>query len=235
MTDLRQFEERVRESVAEAERAREQRAQKLTDVMADQEARRQRLEARRQRFQAFAEPLHVRVLRPRFDMLARHFPNLSTDCFRTSTGYFSVGRLARTERFPASTTLTLGLELDSAGQTASVLFSLEIVPRLMSYDATDHLDLLLDDLDEAQIDDWVEAHMLRFVHTYLRLETEPNYQRENREVDPVCGMEVSRVDVVHRCEFGQQFYFFCSEACWGKFLANPTLFLASPHPLVSGS
>jgi YHS domain-containing protein len=235
MTDLRQFEERVRERVAEAEQAREQRARKLTEVMADQEARRGHLEARRQRFQAFAEPFHVRVVKPRFDMLARHFPSLSTDCFRTSTGYFSIGRLARTERFPASTTLTLGLDLDSAGQTASVLYRLEIVPRLMSYDTTDHLDQTLDDLDEAKIDDWVEAQMLRFVQTYLRLATEPNYQRENRVVDPVCGMEVSRVDVVHRCEFGQQFHFFCSEACWGKFLANPALYLAGLTPGRSGS
>jgi len=44
-------------------------------------------------------------------------------------------------------------------------------------------------------------------------------------VDPVCGMTVSDTSK-HRSSFEGTDYYFCSEHCENKFIANPSVFLA---------
>jgi YHS domain-containing protein len=225
MASVGQFEERIRERLPDTERTRGERVRRCADVMAGQETS-------HQRFQAFAEPFHTRVLQPRLASLARRFPDSSVGHFRTTTGFLSVCRFARTDRFPASTMLALGLDLDVARQMATVRYHLEIIPILMSTHATDHLDLPLDGLDEALIDEWIERHLLRFVDTYLRVESDPHYQHDTLKLDPVCGTQIDRVDVAYRCQFASRSYFFCSDACRRAFLATPALFLSGRLPWV---
>jgi YHS domain-containing protein len=41
------------------------------------------------------------------------------------------------------------------------------------------------------------------------------------EMDPVCGMIVSRGDVAERSEYQGRTYCFCSSECKGRFEKNP--------------
>lgn len=38
--------------------------------------------------------------------------------------------------------------------------------------------------------------------------------------DPICGMEVDETKALYTVELGDEVYFFCSEACKNKFLAQ---------------
>jgi hypothetical protein len=62
--------------------------------------------------------------------------------------------------------------------------------------------MLLDEVDEAKTAFWIEAKILHFVDTYLRLETPDHYQQENMATDPVCGMRVNKEPpLVQSCRY----------------------------------
>ena len=42
-----------------------------------------------------------------------------------------------------------------------------------------------------------------------------------KEIDPVCGMEVTEADAAARVEWAGQTFLFCSETCRDEFLADP--------------
>src|SRR5271154_3789217 len=49
--------------------------------------------------------------------------------------------------------------------------------------------------------------------------------------DPVCGMDVDPRDDRHRAEVGGSTYYFCSNGCKIKFVANPSSYIAAkPKP-----
>ncbi|HYK81020.1 MAG TPA: heavy metal translocating P-type ATPase [Micropepsaceae bacterium] len=54
-------------------------------------------------------------------------------------------------------------------------------------------------------------------------------------VDPVCGMQVKRTPGSLRAEYAGANYYFCSEACRKKFLADPERYVTSSRPLTAAS
>jgi Cu+-exporting ATPase len=62
--------------------------------------------------------------------------------------------------------------------------------------------------------------------------TEPGAAADARTVrDPVCGMHVDPSKTAHRVTLGGNDYFFCSDGCRTKFIANPEKYLkTTPHP-----
>lgn len=99
----------------------------------------------------------------------------------------------------------------------------------MEYQHEDRLVLLVQELPDGRLEEWFETRLLRFLQTYMRLETEPSYQRENLALDPVGGMELSRVDAAYRFEVAGRPYFFCSEGCYSRFVTNPSLYVRGPN------
>ena len=45
--------------------------------------------------------------------------------------------------------------------------------------------------------------------------------------DPVCGMNVDRRDAKHSAEYGGHTYYFCSQGCKTKFVADPSSYVAA--------
>lgn len=52
-------------------------------------------------------------------------------------------------------------------------------------------------------------------------------------LDPVCGMQVDPANTKHRAQYGGQTYYFCSESCRGKFMADPSRYVSPPKPAAS--
>ena len=210
------FERRVASLVTKAV---DQRAEAMREQEAEMEGRIHVQAA----FERLADSLHRHDIRPRVETVARCFDNAGLEHTKTAFGTVSVCTLARTERFPATATLTLGVTFDPDRLSASVIYRLQIIPVLMEFQAHDalHVELEAPDLDE--ITAWLERHLEEFVETSLRVERDPRYQMGARHVDPVCGMQVTAASAL-RLERGRRSYYFCAPMCRERFESNPVLY-----------
>lgn len=220
------FTSQIGAMLAKAEEERARRVQEMQAVMWTREA----VEAR---FAPAADRLHQDVIGPRLDAIARQFPGARLEQFRTPAGVQSRCIFQRSERFPASVTLTLGVMLDAERGIASLFQSIEFVPILFEIERAAHLDMSLDDMDQSRAANWVQEQLLEFLRQYLRLETDVNYQRSNEGTDPVCGMRVSSAATAHRRQFEHHTYSFCSAACEERFAAEPAFYLSGRSKVVA--
>jgi YHS domain-containing protein len=192
------------------------------------------MEDRSRREAAFgpvAEAIHGTIIRPMVEEVTRAFDNATVEHFKMPIGLTSRVMLARTDRYPASTELAIGIGPTADGTGALLTYQLQIIPELMSYTRSDSWTLGLKGvvLDEvrARVGDW----LLRFTDTYLRLESEPNYQDWNAHLDPVCGMRISGAAAAHVTTHERRKIYFCSEECRERFAAHPELYLKGIAPL----
>ncbi|MDP1860541.1 MAG: YHS domain-containing protein [Gemmatimonadaceae bacterium] len=179
----------------------------------------------RQQFAPLADAIHHLEIRPRLDTLISHFPNAHVDHWLSSAGLNSHCTFSSTERHPASVKLTLGITHDPALHRAALRYTLEIIPQLIDFEHVDELVIDISSPDMEEVVGWTERKLESFLKTYLRLETDSNYQRENQHVDPVCGMHVQAGRVFHRAEYSHHTYHFCSQDCQERFSASPEFFV----------
>lgn len=217
-TRLDDFEFRIAQTVARADEARVEEMQELTTEME------QRLHMQAA-FERLADRLHREELRPRVEAVARHFEGARLQHMKTLTGTFSTCTFPHSERFPASTTLTMGVTFDPATLKAGISYDLQIIPVLMEFEGRDDFPVLLEAPDTDAVVAWVERKLQAFVETYLRLERDPRYRLGARHTDPVCGMVVHGGAVPHRTEHERRVFHFCSAACRQRFEANPAFYL----------
>lgn len=215
------FEQRLERLVARAE---EQRAEDFRDQEAEME-RRVQLQTE---FEQLADQLHRHEIRPRIEAVARRFEHARLEHLKTPAGTLSVCALPRTDRFPASTTLTVGVTFDADRVAASITYRLQIIPVLMEFDAEDALGVALEAPAVEEVAGWLERRLEQFVETYLRLEREPAYRRGTEHIDPVCGMRVSAGSAVRLDRNGHALYF-CAPACCARFQANPDAYAGAGH------
>jgi YHS domain-containing protein len=219
MATLEELERRIKEKQARSEAERRAQRVQLHDGMME-------LQARLARYTAVADRLTREVIRPRLERLAACFDNA-----RLPEGeggrHGVVCRFERTDRFPATVTLELGVTRDGEARSVEVRYSLTIRPVFFPYDQQGHLVQALDALDEGKVAAWVEEKVLGFVDTYLRLETLEPYQAENVVTDPVCGMRLNKVHAPAQTEHRGVKYYFCVEDCRQKFLAEPDRYLTA--------
>lgn len=217
-TVAQDFSARVSSVLDAAGRRHSEHAHELRDAM----ARREALEAA---FEGIAATLHQRVIRPRLEVLTARFEGVRVEHARTSAGVHTRCVFPHSDRYPASVSLTLGILLDADRGAASVFQSLEIIPILFDFERGSHMDVSLDQPDERAVADWVEGKLLAFLETYLRVETDPNYQRVNGHVDPVCGMRIQASAAEQRRQFRSHTYYFCSSTCEQRFAADPEFYV----------
>ena len=98
------------------------------------------------------------------------------------------------QRYAASVSLKMGVTLDQLVENVSITYNFRIIPILIQYEAQDSISFPLDCVNESRIGAFVEEKILQCVETYLRVQQEPHYQRDNMVVDPVCGMTINRLD-----------------------------------------
>jgi YHS domain-containing protein len=218
MAEFNVMEREILELLAASEERRF-RQQEHTRQLMDE------MDERLARYNAVADRLAQDVIRPRVEALAKHFDNASAP-EEFNGGHRCVLRFERTPRFPATTSLELGVTRDGEARTVVVEYSASILPVFITLEGHDRLVMPLDGVDEERAAEWVERKLVGFVDAYLRLETTPQYQAENVAVDPVCGMSVNRAFAPASLEHDGTWYYFCLAECREKFAADPGRYLS---------
>lgn len=206
----------LRERLAAADAARAARLQSNECMMRERDIQ-------AERFGRVASDLHRTVVRPMVEQLAAQFDNATTEHHQTPLAVSSSCHFAPTDRFPARVRLLIGIGHDD--RSGGVLtYDLEIIPLLLSYEKYDSWPIDLSDPKEADLQQRLEAWLLRFVETYLQLETDSRYQDWHCHKDPVCGMQISGANTAGALQHGKHRYYFCSETCQQRFAADPALY-----------
>ena len=173
-----------------------------------------------------AESLYRDAVLPLLLCLPEHFPNAEVRTAETRGGLSGAVRFDPTERFPAATSLMLGVRGEPSGRGLVVEYRLEIIPALLEYQAEDELRLGFEELGRPDIvSAWVQLRLLRFLDTYLMLETDSYYQARNARADPVCGTHLWTTTAACRLEYAGRTLHFCSTACRDRFQADPERYL----------
>jgi YHS domain-containing protein len=186
-------------------------------------------EARHERYTALADRLMREVIRPRMEKLTTVFDNARMPETR-NTRHTCCCRFEHTTRFPATANLEIGATRDGEIKTVMIQYQLEILPVFLPVEGRDQLTMPLDDVDALKAAAWVEAKILQFVDTYLRLETADHYQEENIVTDPVCGMRVNKAFAPAQMTHRGRTYYFCVPECCARFAADPARYLAGAAP-----
>lgn len=213
MSDLTEFQQRIEEqlnaALDEKRRCQSEREQRQID-----------LDLRIEQFRVLATRMIDEIVRPRVAAMAAKFENAALVPPSQTPSHVVSCRLAHCDRFPATTKLTFALFHDSSVESLGITFDLEILPVFIKYEGHDQKFIPLSTLDEHEVAAWIEAKLINFVETYLRLERTPAYQHDNLVSDPVCGTTITRNCAVSQEERGGQTFYFCSEHCHRKFLAS---------------
>jgi len=204
---------------------RQLRERRESEITARREYRRATMdeEARRySRFKSLAERLCRDVIEPRLAVVAREFPDAaySVDA-QTST---AILRLNTDGRYLARVDICFGVAL--AGNDSVAVYSRPaIIPILMKVPPEDRILVPLDAIDATPAAEFVEGQLNRFLAAYFALDGIEAYRQSVRVVDPVCGMEISRVDAVESARYMGTTYYFCVPNCRDRFLADPSRYV----------
>jgi YHS domain-containing protein len=121
--------------------------------------------------------------------------------------------------------LEIGITHDGFWQSVQLIYDLTILPMLFQFHGHDIRVIPLEEVHDEQVTAWVEERLLKFVETYLRLETLEQYQNENFVTDPVCGMRINKLHATAQMEYGGQTYYFCLSECQERFATCPDAYL----------
>jgi YHS domain-containing protein len=218
MAEMTDLEQKIKEKLSLSEEREGLRRDHLQQQMAE-------AEARHQRYTALADRLMQEVIRPRMEKLKTLFDNARMSEARCSR-HTCCCQFEHTVRFPATAFLEIGVTRDGEIKAVILQSQLEILPVFFPVEGKDELTMLLDEVDENKAAAWVEAKILNFVDTYLRLETSNHHQQENIVTDPVCGMRVNKAFAPAQMTYRGQKYYFCIAECRARFAENPERYLA---------
>lgn len=178
---------------------------------------------RRQRFEQTTARLCEEIIGPRLKAFAKHFDNASLGKRQP------VGRrtcwLSYCERFPATTQVEFTVEHDARYEKVAVCYETHMMPTFIKFDEHDRMTSRLDEVDDSVVADWVEERLLEFLDAYLRIDRGSEDFEQDAATDPVCGMRISRSDVVATADHYGHMYYFCSTDCRDKFMNNPTTYV----------
>jgi YHS domain-containing protein len=185
----------------------------------------------RKTFESGAGEMHRTLIRPMVEEVGCAFDNCTVEHYLSPVAYTSCCRFARTDVYPATVELSIGIRQGSDSLQAELTYDLKVIPMLMSFTRSDSwpVDLASPALDvvRARLAEW----LLRFTDTYLSLESDPNYQDWEAHIDPVCGMHITGAAAAGVIQQGPRKIYFCSEDCRERFEAHPALYLNGVAPL----
>ena len=186
------------------------------------------LAPRRHLFEEIAPRIVTAIIRPRFESLASFFPNAKLD--RADRGYRCACWFGYCERFPADTKVEIAVEHDERIENLVVRYELYIMPVFLKFDAHDKLTMPLGAVGDQAIADWVEAKLLTFLDTYLRLDRGQDDFDDEVVIDPVCAMRISRSSAGATMDYRGHPYYFCSEDCHRRFSEDPLRYVRFEVP-----
>lgn len=212
MTDPNDLDIQIRQKLATAEAAKQRCRERVEQNRID-------IERRYKEFGVTADRIVATLVRPRLEKLCGHFDNAELLQADQSSRYHAVCRFKHTERFPATTNLTLSVSHDERVQQFIARYDLEILPVFFQFERSDEHAQPLNRISEADLTAWFDEKLLQFVDTYLRLEMADAYQQESLVTDPVCGSRITKTCAAAQEQRGGATVYFCSHTCHQKFLA----------------
>jgi len=178
---------------------------------------------RRSQFKREADRIFKSVIEPRMSVVAREFPNTTyTGDAATSVGSL---RFNADGRYLARVEMCIGVSLEIDDRIA-IYVRPKIIPLLIEGPHEERITMRLSAIDDNVAARFVEQQLEPFLITYSSMETVPGYQELNRVVDPVCGMEISRIDAAERTHYMGRTYYSCVPECRETFLADPLRYAA---------
>jgi YHS domain-containing protein len=213
MTDPIDLDIQIRARMQAAEEAKQRCRERV-------EQGRVEIEGRFKKFGAIADGIVATIVRPRLQRLVSHFDNARLLPAEQSSRYHVVCRFTHTERFPATVTLELSVSHDERVERFITRYNLEIMPVFFQFERNDETAQPLEHVSDSEIAAWVDAKLLQFVDTYLRLEMADAYQQESLVTDPVCGSRITKTCAAAQEQLGKATHYFCSKTCHQKFLAS---------------
>jgi YHS domain-containing protein len=173
-------------------------------------------------FKEAARRILTTTVYPRMQVLSHHFENAELKGPEEAKSRMCICEFAHTKRFPVTATLAFAVFPGERYESLEIRSNVEILPSLMKFEHHDQRTFGVSDLDEDQIGKWVETKLLSFLETYLKIETHPQYQRDNFVICPVCEMRIPFFEVAATVERKHETVYFCSHACKDRFLKeNP--------------
>jgi len=175
---------------------------------------------RRRRFEEIAARLSETVIQPRLETLASYFSNANlTNNESSGLGECWFGYC---ERFPASTKVAFLVEHDVRFENVAVCYEVSMMPMFIRFNEHDRLTLVLNEVNEDRVADWVDERLLEFLDAYLRIDRGGEDFEDEPVSDPVCGMRIRRSAAAASDSYYGHPYFFCSEDCLEKFQEDAT-------------
>jgi YHS domain-containing protein len=218
MAELSDLEQKIKAKLALSEERKALRQDHLRQLMAE-------VEVGHQRYTAVADRLMQAVIRPRVEKLKALFENARMPEPRNSR-HNCCCQFEHCPRFPVTASLEIGVTRDGEVKTVLLQYHMDILPVFFPLEGRDQLSMPLDEVDEERAAAWVEAKILHFVDTYLRVERADSYQAENIVTDPVCGMRVNKAFAPAQMTHRGQTYYFCVPECRARFAEDPDRYLA---------
>jgi YHS domain-containing protein len=228
MADLDDLDRRIQEKLAE-QKGRLQSQQK------DLEQRMHQVDEKYRQYTALADRLIQDIIRPRLEKLVSHLDNAELLTPEQAGRHQCVACFQHTEQFPARARLELGVSRDGLVERLFLLFHLEILPVFFSFPNREELAFPIKEVDDEKAAAWIDAKIVGFLDTYLRLETLDHYQNGNLVVDPVCGMRLNKNYAAAQAEYKGRRYYFCVPDCGKKFAENPARYLEPSREVMTGT
>jgi len=216
MSDLVDFAKRVTEQLARVNREPPWKPGEAERYMAE-------VSARRDNFLQVATRLTSTVIQPRLEILAGYFSNASPTRDEP-TGHCSYW-FGYTERFPASTKVDVAVEHDTRFEKVAVCYEAFMVPVFIKLTEHDKLMLLLDEVKDDVVANWVEERLLEFLDAYLQIDRGGDDFSDEAATDPVCGMRINRSSAAASDSYRGHPYFFCSRECQETFARDPKAYV----------
>lgn len=210
--DLEQFSQQIEARLATARREPTWQPSEVSEFMAT-------LAPRRRDFEEVAPRLVRTIIRPRAEALVVRFPNAK--CDRTEDPYRCTCWFGYCDRLPADARVEIAVEHDERIENLVIRYELYIMPVFLKFERHDELTMPLAGADEQKIADWVEAKLLAFLDTYLRLDRGRDDFEDEVVVDPVCGMRMSRSSAGAQTDYKGHPYYFCTDECRQRFEREP--------------
>jgi hypothetical protein len=170
MQDLAELENEIRVKLAFATERRQSEQESSARNVGEREAR-------RAAYQSTARQLMESVIRPRLERVIAYFPNALLSPAEADTDSQWCCRFQKTPEFPASTKLSFLVSADTEFANAIVTYDLEILPIFFQFPGHDQIVAPIANVFDDRITAWVDAKLLGFVDTYLKLQTLDQYQR----------------------------------------------------------
>ena len=216
MADLDQFSRQIESRLSGARREPAWQPVEVAQFMVD-------IESRRKSFDELAPRLIRSIICPRMKLLASYFLNAELDRIehrdrcRCSFGYC--------ERFPATVSVEISIEHDERIEMLLLRYEVAMYPIFQKFEAHDKLPVLMQEVNEQAIIEWVEHKLLGFVETYLRIDKGDDSFEDEVAIDPVCNMRIGRSSAKAQLDYAGHSYYFCSDECRQRFSQEPLRYI----------